>query len=154
MYGRFDYGGPMSGDAISEIRASSDERARLGEVRRLVARSEGISVSVGGEMLELPPSLVRLLMSALEALDAGHAIAVVSEESEVSPAQAALLLGVSRQYVDRLVANDVLPVRRLPNSRYRKIPVRAVLEHRAAKIRKRTDVERVIDAAVAAGLDY
>lgn len=46
---------------------------------------------------------------------------------EVSPAQAAKLLGVSRQFVDRLVAAEVLPTRRLPNSSYRKIPVRAVV---------------------------
>lgn len=140
--------------AVSEIQAALDERDRLGEVRRLVERGEVVTVSVGDEVIELPPSLLRLLSSGVEALDEGHTIAVVSEEAEVSPAEAAVLLGVSRQYVDRLVAADVLPARRLPHSRYRKIPARAVLAHRTAKERKRVGVERVVDAAIAAGLDY
>lgn len=144
----------MASHAVSEIKARSDERGRLGEVRRLVERGEVVAVAVGDEMIELPPSLVRLLSSGAEALDEGHTVAVVSEEAEVSPAEAAVLLGVSRQYVDRLVAAEVLPARRLPHSRYRKIPVRAVLAHRAAKERKRAGVEQVVGAAVAARLDY
>jgi len=140
--------------AVSEIQAALDERDRLGEVRRLVGRGDAVTLSAGDDVIELPPSLLRLLSSGAEALDEGHTVAVVSEEAEVSPAEAAVLLGVSRQYVDRLVATDVLPARRLPHSRYRKIPVRAVLAHRMAKERKRAGVERVVDAAIAAGLDY
>jgi len=61
----------------------------------------------------------------------------VDGAAEVSPADAAGLLGVTRQYVDRLIAMDALPVRRLPGSRYRKIPVVAVLALRAGEPRLR-----------------
>jgi excisionase family DNA binding protein len=84
----------------------------------------------------------------------GESVAVVSDEAEVSPAEAAQLLGVSRQYVDRLIASGVLPVRRLPHSSYRKIPARAVLAHRAARERKRAGIRAAVDDAVAAGLEY
>ena len=78
----------------------------------------------------------------------------MSEEAEVSPAEAAKLLGVSRQYVDRLVANGVLPARQLPDSRYRKIPARAVLAHRSAKDAKRAGIAAILEAADEAGVPY
>ncbi len=73
---------------------------------------------------------------------------------ELSPAEAAKVLGVSRQYVDRLVASGVLPARRLPQSRYRKIPARAVLAHRTAQSSKRTGIAAILGAADEAGLEY
>lgn len=75
-----------------------------------------------GDKLEPPPSLVRLLVAGAGALGEGDSIAPVSEEAEVSPAEAAKLRGVSRQQVDQLVANGILPARQLPHSRYPKIP--------------------------------
>lgn len=72
----------------------------------------------------------------------------------VTPAEAAKLPGVSRQYVDRLIASDVLPVRRLPGSSYRRIPARAVLAQRARREGKPTKIRAVVDGAIAAGLEY
>jgi excisionase family DNA binding protein len=50
-------------------------------------------------------------------------LAVVLVKSAVTPAGAADLLGVSRQFVDRLLAEGVLPFRRLPDSSHRRIKV-------------------------------
>ncbi|MGH9093098.1 MAG: excisionase family DNA-binding protein, partial [Acidimicrobiales bacterium] len=88
-------------------------------------------------VVSLPRSLVHVLAVAAESLRSGDAVAVLREDIEVSPAEAARLLGVSRQYVDRLIGTGALPVRRLPGSTYRKIPARAVLAYREASIRKR-----------------
>lgn len=85
---------------------------------------------------------------------AGDSEVVVSEDAEVSPAEAAQLLGVSRQYVDRLVANGVLPARHLPHSRYRRIPVRALLAHKATKDAKRAGIGSILNAAEQAGPSY
>jgi excisionase family DNA binding protein len=109
---------------------------------------------VGREDVELPQSLVRVLFAAAEVLHGGDTVVIVSEETEVSPAQAAKLLGVSRQYVDRLIANELLPSHRLPQSSYRKLPVRAVLEHKQTRDRKRAGIRRIVDDATAAGLPY
>lgn len=106
------------------------------------------------EQVELPPSLVEALLAAADSLDAGDSVAIISQEAEVSPAQAAKLLGVSRQYVDRLVETEVLPWRRLTNSSYRRIPVRAVPELCRTKERKRIGITSIIDDALAAGLPY
>jgi excisionase family DNA binding protein len=145
----------MSEHAVSEIHATPSERMQLVAVQRIVAdESATVQVGVGVEVVELPPSLVRLLMAGADALGGGDVVALVSEEAEVSPAEAARLLGVSRQYVDRLVATGVLPIRRLPQSRYRKIPARAVLAHKVAKDAKRSAITALVAAADDAGLEY
>lgn len=127
----------------------------MSAVRALVGPARtGVRIEVGGADVELPRPLVEALMAAADSLDGGDTVAVINEEAEVSPAQAAKLLGVSRQFVDRLVTAQVLPSRRLPNSAYRKIPVRAVIAYMAASQRKRTGIRTIIDEATAAGLTY
>jgi excisionase family DNA binding protein len=145
----------MSEPAVAEIRAESAERTMLRAVRSLVNDPDAeVTVAVGDEIVALPRSLVELLRVAADALVDGDSVAVVSDEAEVTPAEAAKLLGVSRQYVDRLIASDVLPVRRLPGSSYRRIPARAVLAQRARRERKPTKIRAVVDGAIAAGLEY
>lgn len=145
----------MTEPAIAEIRATDAERRKLHAVRSLVDKpSTKVKVSVGDEIIELPASLVRVLLVAADVLEDGDTVVLVNEEAEVSPAQAAKLLGVSRQYVDRLVATDVLPSRRLPKSSYRRIPVRAVLAHRTSRDRKRSGIRAIVDSAADAGLEY
>lgn len=148
-------GREMPEPAVAEIRATDAERRTLRAVRSLVSDAAAhVTVSVGGEAIELPASLVRVLLTAADVLEDGDAVVLVNEEAEVSPAQAAKLLGVSRQYVDRLIAAGVLPTRRLPKSSYRKVPVRAVLAHRASRDRKREGIRAAVDSAVEAGLEY
>jgi excisionase family DNA binding protein len=57
----------------------------------------------------------------LEDVARGEQIVVLRSADEISPAEAAKLLGVTRQFVDRLLADGTLQYRRLPNSRHRKI---------------------------------
>ncbi len=145
----------MSSEVVSEFQAEPGEVSGLAAVAELIAGDHSnLRVVVGSEELELPPSLVRLLIAGAGALGDGESVALVSEEAEVSPAAAAKLLGVSRQYVDRLVANGVLPARQLPHSRYRKIPARAVLAHRASKDAKRAGIASILEAADQAGVPY
>lgn len=145
----------MSEPAVAEIKAKSAERMGLRAVRSLVDDPEAqVTVAVGDETVALPRSLVELLRIAAEVLVDGDAVAMVSDEAEVSPVEAAKLLGVSRQYVDRLIASGVLPVRRLPGSSYRRIPARAVLAQRATRERKRAGIRAVVDGGLAAGLEY
>lgn len=145
----------MSTEVVSEIRAAGGERLQLAAINALIHGGPmTMKVLVDGEEVDLPPSLVRLLVLGAGALGDGDSLALVSEEAEVSPAEAAKLLGVSRQYVDRLVANSVLPARHLPNSRYRKIPARAVLVHLTSKDAKRAGIASILEAADQAGLPY
>ncbi|MDQ1425186.1 MAG: hypothetical protein QOD72_2684 [Acidimicrobiaceae bacterium] len=114
---------------VTTVRASTAERDLVEHAGRL-ARRPGVRLVSGADHAVLPVSLAQVVAAAGDVLVSGAPVAVVGSEAEVSPAEAAALLGVTRQYVDRLIANGVLPVRRLPGSRYRKIPVQSVLARR------------------------
>lgn len=145
----------MPSEVVSQFRADPGEVGYLAAIAELVARDHpNPRVVLGSEDLELPPSLARLFAAGATALSEGYSLALASEGAEVSPAEAGKLLGVSRQYVDRLVANGILPARQLPHSRYRKIPARAVLAHRVAKDAKRAGIGSILGAADRAGLPY
>lgn len=137
---------------LSEITAQTGEHEELRSiVTSLTAESY---LMVGASRVRVPESLLAVLRTAAATLAAGDTLALVSEHAEVTPAGAARLLGVSRQYVDRLVDEDLLPVRRLPNSAYRRIPVRAVLDYAASKDRKHQAITQLVDDAIGIGLEY
>ena len=153
MYCTFGYDGVMTD--LSEIKASDSEQHDLRTVDALVHGDiEQVTLGVGDKQVTLPSSLVAVMQAATRALAAGDTLAVIAEHAEVSPAEAARLLGVSRQYVDRLIDHDILPARRLPDSTYRRLPVRAVLAHAETKQRKRAAIEHLTNDALALGVDY
>jgi excisionase family DNA binding protein len=117
---------------VTTVQATADERD-LVERAGQVARQPGVRLASGAGDAALPPSLAHVVTAAGAALAGGGPVAVVGTDAEVSPAGAAALLGVTRQYVDRLIATGVLPARRLPGSRYRRIPVHAVLARRTGR---------------------
>jgi len=77
------------------------------------------------------------LRSMLDAVAHGSRVVIMQSEEEVTPSGAAELMGVTRQFVDRLCEDGVLPFRRLPNSRHRRIRVADVLEVTAERERRR-----------------
>ena len=62
-----------------------------------------------------------------EGVAKGEQLIVLRPDQEVTPAGAADLLGVTRQFVDRLLADGTLEFRRLPGSKHRRIKVGDVL---------------------------
>lgn len=64
----------------------------------------------------------------LDDVAGGSRVVALRAEDEVTPTQAAKILGVTRQFVDRLCEDGVLPYRRLPNSRHRRVRVQDVLD--------------------------
>ena len=71
---------------------------------------------------------------------------VLRSEDEVSPAEAAEILGVTRQYGDRLLTDEVLAFRRLPDSRHRRIRVQDVIEVGVERDKRRAGHEALRSA--------
>lgn len=71
----------------------------------------------------------------------GERVVVLRTQEEVTPAQAADILGVSRQFVDRLCEDGVLAFRRLPGSRHRRIRVQDVVDVAAEREQRRAGGE-------------
>ncbi len=67
----------------------------------------------------------------------GSRVVVLRTEDEVSPGQAAEILGVTRQFVDRLCEDGVLNFRRLPDSRHRRIRIQDVMDVAAEREQRR-----------------
>ena len=85
---------------------------------------------------------------------AGRHPVYVTAEDEVSPAEAARLLGVSRQYVDRLLADGRLPYARKPESTHRTISVADIEALVTERSRRRSNTDKAITALLEGGLDY
>ncbi len=81
--------------------------------------------------------------SMLDAVAHGARVVVMQAEEEVTPTAAADILGVTRQFVDRLCKDGVLPFRRLPGSRHRRIRVQDVLEVAAEREQRRAGADAI-----------
>lgn len=81
--------------------------------------------------------------SMLDAVAHGARVVVLRAEDEVTPTEAAKLMGVTRQFVDRLCEDGVLAFRRLPSSRHRRIRVEDVLEVAAERERRRAGSDAI-----------
>ena len=114
----------MSIAAIAATLDPADPEIR-DEARDLAGRFEDGSV-VG-----------RAVRTMLDDVASGTKIVVLRSDDEVTPAQAARMLGVSRQFVDRLCEDEVLAFRRLPGSRHRRVRVQDVLDVGAERERRR-----------------
>ncbi len=71
----------------------------------------------GDRTAMVPRAAVELLVEILDALGRGREPSVVPMAKELSTGEVAGLLGVSRQYVVRLLDDDKLPFRRVGNRR-------------------------------------
>lgn len=72
-------------------------------------------------------SEIRDTVSALTKQGKRVAVTVSDEEELLSPQQAAVRLGFSRQHVRRLIEAGLLEATQLPNSAYWRIPLQSVL---------------------------
>ena len=94
----------------------------------------------------------KVVRSLLDDVAGGERVVVLRSEDEVTPAQAAEMLGVTRQFVDRLCEDEVLPFRRLPGSRHRRIRVQDVVDLAGERDRRKAGHQAVRSAVEEAGL--
>jgi len=106
------------------VLAATDEDARA-SAARLAATADPAS-EFGATVRELFEGVAR-----------GEQLIVLRPDQEVTPAGAADLLGVTRQFVDRLLADGVLAFRHLPGSKHRRIRVGDVLALSEERQRRR-----------------
>jgi excisionase family DNA binding protein len=86
-----------------------------------------------------------------EGVAKGEQVIVLRRDREVTPAGAADLLGVTRQFVDRLLADGTLAFRRLPESKHRRIKVGDVVALAEERDRRRQGADAIRSALGTAG---
>ena len=98
--------------------------------------------------------LGQFVRSMLDHVASGEDVVLLRSEQEVTPAEAARILGVTRQYVDRLCETEVLPFRRLPGSSHRRIRVADVIDVSDERERMREGHAAIVAALAGAGLAH
>lgn len=92
---------------------------------------------------------VRAVVHDLEvALQTGPVTLATIPGADLTPAQAGAVLGVSRQFIDRLIAQGRLRCQRLPGSSHRRIPADEV-----SRFAETRDESRAAHAPAVAALD-
>ncbi|MEV5235230.1 helix-turn-helix domain-containing protein [Streptomyces pseudogriseolus] len=98
----------------------------------------------GGE-LALPRELVRILLASADELARGHAVTILASEVQLSPAETAELLGLSRPFVTRLLDAGDIPSTNLPGSRHRVVRLADVLAFQQRRERRREGRRQIAD---------
>jgi excisionase family DNA binding protein len=99
----------MSSHQIS-IPSGGDEQLRA--LRNLLQHGEATITGADNEQQSIPGPLREMLVRILTHMQEGQAITIVPASNELSTQDAADLLGVSRQYMVRLLEDGKLPFHR------------------------------------------
>ena len=128
----------MTSQVLEFVELSESERQKmnalpsLGEADRLIAHLRG----EGDQAVALPPQIVALVGSLLARLRQGERIAILSDEEEISPQEASMILGLSRPLVvHRMNIGD--------------LPFRYVGSHRRARLKDVLTLKAKLDATQA-----
>ena len=136
--------GSVIGMAMSVHMTSAAEVEKLSHDAKVLRSVLGRLRSAEGR------GLVEELIAGL--LADGIVLAKVNDD--VTPREAGELLGVSRQFVDKLIADGRLAARFKPGSRHKVVRVADVLELEAARRKAADRIGATIDVLVDAGAEY
>jgi excisionase family DNA binding protein len=100
------------------------------------------------EPIELPAGAVAMLMDILGAMAAGRGVTLIPENTELTTAQAAEILNVSRPFLVKLLEEGQIPHRKV--GQHRRIRLEDVMAYKDAIDRER---EAVLDQLVADAQD-
>jgi excisionase family DNA binding protein len=105
-----------------------------------------------GSELPMTPDLMLVLLQVAKDLCEGRSVFITCGESTMTPRTAAAFLGMSRQFLVRLLDEGALPYHKVgSHRRLRFEDVQAFADRRAAK--RRSALERLRDKLGKAGLD-
>jgi len=115
----------------------SDQR-QVQELYRKIQRSRAKLVTLDGRTGNLPVSLYEFLVKLIAGLCEGQSIAIVQNDAQVTTAEAARTLGVSRQFLIKLLGRDDLPHHMVGT--HRRVYVRDLLAYKAHRDNRRRKI--------------
>lgn len=118
------------------ITAKESEERLVRELCRMLLNSRHFELlSEDGERLEIPDSVRRVFLTALAQMQQGKGVAIVPVGQELTTKEAADILGVSRQYLVRLLERGELSFHKVGT--HRRVSLSDLLQYRAARNRER-----------------
>jgi len=139
----------MTAQVLQFVELSDADRKATGRLRTL-AEGDRIEVHIKRrgdvvQTLSLPPDAASLIESLLGHLSQGERVAVLIEDQELSPNDAAIILGVSRPLVVHRMNVGDLPFRYV--GKHRRSTVRDVLALKTKICAQRAAMEALADDA-------
>lgn len=98
-----------------DMRMAQESQRQLGGVE--FAKGESATLQIDGKSISVPAGIAAVVGELIRRMAEGKAVAVVPLEEEVSPQEAAELLGVSRPYAAKLFDRGAIPSRRVGTHR-------------------------------------
>lgn len=117
--------------------SDADQRQVL-ELYKKIQRSRAKLVGPDGKTQSLPVSLYEFLVKLIAGLCEGQSVAIVQNDAQLTTVEAARMLGVSRQFLVKLLEGDKIPFHLVGT--HRRIYVRDLLAYKAKRDSKRRQV--------------
>jgi excisionase family DNA binding protein len=114
-----------------EIRPGSVDHRDLAILERSLAKKRGKTARLtgfDGHNIEIPSDLVEALLLIVHQLQTGNGVSIAALRAEVTTAEAADLLNVSRPFVIKLLESGAMPFRKVGT--HRRVRLIDVLEYR------------------------
>ncbi|MCY0947649.1 helix-turn-helix domain-containing protein [Streptomyces antarcticus] len=138
-----------------KVEPNPSHRGALAATARMAPDEVEVVVrTADGRELAIPVELVRVLLASAGELARGHAVTVLASEVQLSPTEAAELLGLSRPFVARLLDAGDIPSMNLPGSSHRVVGLADVLAFQQRRERRREGRRQIADALDDPGLPY
>jgi len=115
------------------------------------ARSQAKLVGPDGRSQRLPDSVYAFLVQLIADLQAGKSVSIIQSEATLTTVEAANMLGVSRQFVVKLLDSDQIPHHKVGT--HRRIYMRDLLKYKAERDgRRRKALDDLVEAEIKDGL--
>ena len=114
-----------------EIPPRSVDHRDLAILERALVKKRGKTARLtgfDGHRIEIPSDLVDALLLIVQQLKTGHRVSIAALRAEITTAEAAELLNVSRPFVIKLLESGVMPFRKVGT--HRRVRLIDVLEYR------------------------
>ncbi|MGE5567439.1 MAG: helix-turn-helix domain-containing protein [Rhodospirillales bacterium] len=122
---------------VQEAISGSDQRQVL-ELYEKIQRSRVKLVGPDGRAQKLPVSLYEFLVKLIADLCEGRSVAIVQNDAQLTTVEAARMLGVSRQFLIKLLERGEIPHHMVGT--HRRIYVRDLLAYKARRDSNRRKV--------------
>jgi excisionase family DNA binding protein len=130
---------------------SEADEAQIAELRRFLSNSGREPGRTGTHQIKLPDSLYRLLLRIVQDLADGKAVSLTSAAQELSSQEAAGFLGVSRQFLVRLLDEGKIHFHRVGT--HRRVYLQDLISFRKERDQSRHQaIEQMARDAVADGV--
>lgn len=129
---------PLPERVNTPIALSDAGQKQVLELYQKIQRSRAKLVGPDGRTQSLPVSLSEFLVKLIADLCEGQSVAIVQNDAQLTTVEAARMLGVSRQFLIKVLERDEIPHHMVGT--HRRVYVRDLLAYKAKRDSKRRQI--------------